>query len=200
MKEDQEDELSEEESGALRSLQSGRLPPPGMEARTIASLKSAGLLRGNPDRRWWRAAAAVAACLVLFVAGVAVGARLAITPARPEPAGERFVLLLYEGSGYQPSAPGAESERIAEYGAWARSLRSNGEIVSGEKLKDGEQILGTAAIPNPAGADQPIRWPGALGGYFIIAARDPERAREIASTCPHLHHGGSIVIRQIDPV
>jgi hypothetical protein len=46
------------------------------------------------------------------------------------------------------------------------------------------------------GRDQP----GSLGGFFIIAARDPEQAREIASTCPHLRHGGWIVIRQIDRV
>jgi hypothetical protein len=200
MKEDQQDQLSEEESGALRSLQSGRLPPPQMEERVIAALKNAGLLRANPGRRWWRSAAALAACLALFMAGVAVGARLVTSPAQPEPAGERFVLFLYEGAGYQASAPGTERERIAEYGAWARDLRKSGELVAGEKLKVGEQVLGSAVVPAGTAGAYPGMRPGTLGGFFIIAARDPKQAREIASTCPHLRHGGSIVIRQIDPV
>jgi hypothetical protein len=200
MIEDREDELSEEERGALRSLESERLPPPGMEDRVVAHLRKGGLLRGSPGRRWLRVAATLAACLALLLAGAALGARLASNRPHPVLAGERFVLLLYEGSDYQVSAPGTERERIAEYGAWARSLRSSGELVTGEKLKDGEQILGVGAPPPVAGEGQAGRQPASLGGYFIIAAKDPEQAREIASTCPHLRHGGWIVIRQIDRV
>jgi len=39
-----------------------------------------------------------------------------------------------------------------------------------------------------------------LGGFFVIAAPDAGKAREIASGCPHLRHRGRILIRQIDPV
>jgi hypothetical protein len=209
MIEEREEVLSEAESRALRSLGAERTPPPGMEERVVSHLKMRGLLNAGAGRRWLRVAAGVAACLALFVAGAAVGARFSSLisqpePAglisQPEPAGERFVLLLYEGAGYQASAPGMERERIAEYGAWARGLRRSGELVAGEKLKVGEQVLGSAVVPAGTAGGYPGMRPGILGGYFIIAAKDGGQAREIASTCPHLRHGGWIVIRQIDPV
>ena len=192
MNEDRQEELSEEESGALRSLKSGRLPPSGMEDRVVAHLRKHGLLRSGPGRRWLQVAAGLAACLGIFFAGVEIGARRSPVPSQP--AGERFILLLYESAAYVHAAPGGERERIAEYSTWARGLSQSGEFVTGEKLKDGEVLLGSSALP--VGRDQP----GSLGGFFIIAARDPEQAREIASTCPHLRHGGWIVIRQIDRV
>ena len=197
MNEDRQEELSEEESGALRSLKSGQLPPSGMEERVVAHLKERGLLRGGAGRRWLQVAAGLAACLGIFFAGVEIGERRSPVPSQPvpsQPAGERFILLLYESAAYVHAAPGGERERIAEYSTWARGLRQSGELVTGEKLKDGEELLGSGALP--VGRDQP----GSLGGFFIIAARDPEQAREIASTCPHLRHGGWIVIRQIDRV
>ncbi len=197
MIENQEDDLSNEEHGALRSLKSERLPPPGMEARVVAHLRKRGLLRSGPGRRWLLVAAGLAACLGLFFAGVEIGARRSPLPSQPvpsQPAGERFILLLYEGAAYVHSAPGGERDRIAEYSAWARDLSQSGEFVTGEKLKDGEVLLGSKALP--LGRNQP----GSLGGFFIIAAKDPEQAREIARTCPHLRHGGWIVIRQIDRV
>src|SRR5271169_2594028 len=38
-----------------------------------------------------------------------------------------------------------------------------------------------------------------LGGYFVIAAPNLDAALAIARTYPHLKHGGTIVIRPIDP-
>ncbi len=37
-----------------------------------------------------------------------------------------------------------------------------------------------------------------LGGWFIVGARDEEQAIEIARSCPHLAHGGTISVREID--
>jgi hypothetical protein len=34
-------------------------------------------------------------------------------------------------------------------------------------------------------------------GYFVISARDADEARRIAATCPHLRHGGRIVLRRV---
>jgi hypothetical protein len=200
MIDEREEELPEETARALRSLKSENMPPQGLEDRVVSHLKERGILRASSRHRWLRVAAALAACLALLVAGAAVGARFSSLISQPEPAGERFVLLLYEGAGYQASAPGTERERIAEYGAWAQGLRKSGELVAGEKLKDGEQVLGSAVVPAGAAGGYPGMRPGTLGGYFIIAAKDAGQAREIASTCPHLRHGGWIVIRQIDPV
>jgi hypothetical protein len=38
----------------------------------------------------------------------------------------------------------------------------------------------------------------AIGGYFLIRARDYQQAVSIAENCPHLRYGGTIEIRQID--
>ena len=54
----------------------------------------------------------------------------------------------------------------------------------------------TYGIPDgvPAGGAESVR------GYFVIAARDEREALEIARGCPHLRHGGWIVVRPIAPV
>jgi len=36
-----------------------------------------------------------------------------------------------------------------------------------------------------------------LAGYFVIAAPSPERATEVARTCPHLKYGGRVVVMTI---
>src|SRR6185436_11695467 len=109
MIEDRQEELSDEEAAALRSLKLERLPPPGMEERVVAHLRKRGLLRSGPGRRWLQVAAGLAACLGLFFAGVEIGARRSPVPSQPvpsQPAGERFILLLYEGAAYVHAAPG----------------------------------------------------------------------------------------------
>jgi hypothetical protein len=198
---ERDDELSESERRALGSLQQSPLPPAELEDRVVALLKQRGLLRDRPgtSRRWMQAAAALAATLVLFASGALVGRRLG-SPVSPPAGGQRFVLFLYEGSGYQAAAPGAEQERIAEYRSWAQGLRSVGELEAGEKLKDDEQVLDRGGAPITAQGDAAESARGTLGGYFIIVAKDAAQARDIASACPHLRHGGRIVIRPIDPV
>src|SRR5881296_2696558 len=147
MNDEHEVELSESEIRALRSLHADRLPPRGLEDRVVSALRKRGLLRGGAgfSRRWLLAGAAVAATLLLFLAGVAVGTRFPSPP--PRAAGERFVLFLYEGEDFQAPAAGTERQRVAEYREWARRLAETANVVAGEKLKDGEQILGPPAAP-----------------------------------------------------
>jgi hypothetical protein len=193
MHEDRDEELSAPDQRVLASWRQSPAPPASLEHRVVSALRDRGLLRSGPPSlaRRWRAAAAAAACLILFAAGAAVGARFA-PAARGGPAGERFVLFLYEGRDYEAAAPGSERDRVEEYRQWAKEVRQSGSLVEGEKLKEGEQLLG---VPGP------VTEPGmTLGGYFVIAAPDAGKAREIASGCPHLRHRGRILIRQIDPV
>ena len=37
-----------------------------------------------------------------------------------------------------------------------------------------------------------------LAGFFILETKDRARAVEIARQCPHLKHGGQIVVRRIE--
>ena len=84
------------------------------------------------------------------------------------------VLFLSSGPAYRPG-PG----RVDEYRTWARGLRAQDVIIDGVKLK---------SAPSP------------LSGYFMIRARDLEEAKRIAASCPHVRHGGTIEVREIDGV
>lgn len=182
------DRDSQEEVRALRALREKPYPPEALEDRVIAALRRRGMLRGGTaSRPGLRLFLRLAASLLLVGGGALAGFRLASVP-RP-PIGERFVLLLYEGADFHAPAEGEEAGRVDEYRTWARRLGRSGVLMSGEKLKDGERVLGGSS-PEPGR--------GTIGGYFVISARDASRAEEIASSCPHLRHGGSIVIRQID--
>ena len=187
MNDDIEDQDFQEESRALRALREERRPPEKLEEQVIGALRKRGMLRGGGSRPRRRAFLALAASLLLFAGGALAGFRFASVSRQPS--GEQFVLLLYEGGDFQAPAQGKEEERVDEYRSWARRLGRSGILMSGEKLKDGERVLGRTS---------PEAGRGTIGGYFVIGARDASQAEEIASSCPHLRHSGSIVIRQID--
>jgi len=189
MNDENEDQDFQEESRALRALREERLPSTTLEDRVIAALRKRGMLRGaaGDTRPRHRVLLALAASLLLFAGGALAGFRLASVSRQPS--GEQFVLLLYEGSDFLAPVEGRKEERVDEYRAWARRLSQSGILMSGEKLKDEERVLGG---PDPGAGRRTI------GDYFVISARDASQAEAIASSCPHLRYGGSIVIRQID--
>lgn len=188
------DQLTPEERDALDSLPRHMAPPAWLEQRIVDELRTGKQIRGaRPAHRWVAAAGAVAASLVLFAAGLSAGRYMERTPA-PTASGSRFMLLLYEDSGYINPESGGPASRVAEYSAWARELNADGRFVGGEKLKDAAETLTATeqAAPGTTGL-------GMLAGYFIIAASDQPEALAIARRCPHLRYGGRIVVREIDP-
>ena len=96
--------------------------------------------------------------------------------ARPAPPAPNYILLLYE-------SPQFTGGNRAEYGQWARQMRPL--IVGGEEL--GSQDV-FANVPEPA--PRPA-------GYFLIHAADDAGAMRVARACPHLRHGGAVVLRKI---
>jgi len=84
-----------------------------------------------------------------------------------------------------------EAARVEEYSSWARAQAGSGSLLAGEKLKDEERVLSA-----PGAHEGPTR----ATGYFVVAAPDLEGAVAVARTCPHLRHGGGIVVRPIDEV
>lgn len=206
------DELTMEERDALRALPREEATPAWLEERVVNELSARGFLRARrPARRWIGAAGTLAASLVIFAMGLAAGRYMPAapatpgapasleTPASPEtpavPAGvpPRFVLLLYEDARYAAPEPAGMADRVREYGDWIRALGTGGRFVDGEKLKTAADVL-------PAGSGPAAGGPGLLAGYFIIAAEDRAEAIDIARRCPHLRYGGTIVVREIDPV
>ena len=189
-----DDELTPEERDALARLPRQAEPPAGLEQATVAALAARGLLRR--PRRGFDATLALAASVLLFAGGLALG-RFGGETAPSVDGRPRFALFLYEGPEYDQPAPGGMDERVEEYVAWARAERTDGTVEGGEKLKDGDDVAiepdGSAgAVPSPPDEAR-------LAGYFLIRAADQGAALEIARSCPHVRYGGRIVLREIEP-
>jgi hypothetical protein len=191
-----EDELTAQERAVFASLATEAAPPPMLEQRTIEVLRYAGLIR---VRRSFplRLAYAVAASLVLFVCGTAVGAWWrGNAAAAQQPPG--FMLVLRQSPEELARRPPEELKaRVAEYRAWAIEKRREGLLLTGEKLTedvrfvklDGERAV--VSEQDAATKDSMIR------GYFLIKASNYQQALAIAETCPHLKYGGTVEVRQI---
>ena len=177
------EELNEPERTALEALRRDTVAPKALEASVIAALRARGLVVAGAASLRWKLIASLAACLALFSAGVFVGGRQAGPAAQAEP---RYVLLL-EGSDTVSSEE--EGARVREYSAWARREASAGHLLSGEKLEPEARVLGGGAGSAPGGS--------AVRGFFVISAKDDAEALAIAADCPHLRHGGRVVLRKI---
>lgn len=165
-------------------------PPAALEERVVGTLRGRGLLRfiaAGPRRTVaprWAWPVAIAAGLLLFVGGFAVGRRPAASVATGL---SQYTLLLYEGPRFN-AAGATEPDLVKEYSAWAGELAGRGRLVSGEKLGNQLWTLGAEA----ASATRPT-------GFFVIAARNESEALAIARSCPHLRHGGTVSVQLIEP-
>jgi len=185
-----DDGLTPEETRALGALRAGAAPPPALEEATLARLLAEGLVRRRAPRRALPRILAAAAALAVFAAGLAVGRRTVPggTGATAAGSAPRFVLFLYDAPDEPAMSDAQMNERVSEYRDWAAGLRRRGATIQGEKLRHDEvERLGPAAA-----AEAP------LGGYFVISAKDWAAAMEVARSCPHLKHGGTIEVRQIE--
>ena len=145
-------------------------PPQRLDRRIAATLRQEHLLRGRPALAYTFAAAA-AIVIAIFV--------WHYSTAKAQPT---YILLLYES----PQFTGGSRE---EYGQWAKQMRP--AVMGGEELdsRDIAALAGTVT-PLPNGASR-------LAGYFLINAADDARAASIARECPHLRHGGAVLLRKI---
>lgn len=183
----------------LERLYSGREPPAALEERVVGEFRrSSGIGARPPDRRWAprRALLRAAAAAVLFMAGWAVGSwglgdPVAEPGGWPTDAGAGFMLLLWEGEGFDAS--GAEAT-AAEYAVWAGSVAGQGLAISGEELGAPRTIVGDlgGAIEGPARLGS-----ARLGGYFLVGAGSADEVRSLVRGHPHLARGGAIEIAPI---
>jgi len=181
-----QDDQDFELSSTLRTMGDPLAPPAWLEQRVVNSLRERRLLR-RPAREL-RAVLITAACVVCFAAGLFLPRVKFPRPSVGEQ--PQYVLLLFQGAGMPASDSKEEAVLVQEYSRWAAKERSEGHLVGGEKLNDTSvEIAGSQG-------HQPDNQ---LGGYFVITAPDVNAAMAIALTCPHLAHGGSIVLRPIDP-
>lgn len=186
MRDDVEAKLTDAEAAALSALRTDLNPPSDLEARVFAALPPA------PARptSWIRPLLAAAAAVLVFFAGHEVGRRGGAAPAD----GPQFMLLLYEDESYDAPAPGRESERASEYGAWAAMVSESGLAIDGDELLEGGVTLsgsgGLAALEQGV----PVTTAGRLAGYFIVSGTDLDEAVGVARDTPHLRHGGRVAV------
>jgi hypothetical protein len=183
-----DEELSAVERAALRELRRDVAPSEALERRVLEALKARAALPGASGPATLGTARFVAfAAAVFFGLGLWVGSRISTRTAPAAKAQTRYVLLL-EGPGDPP--PEEEARRVEEYKHWARSVAQSGHEITGERLGREISRLGPETS---SGGEESVR------GFFVVAAGSDREALEIARGCPHLRHGGRIVVRAIDP-
>lgn len=159
-------------------------PPEELEERVVRSLRRRGLIVGPPSigSRLIYAIAAVA----VFAAGVLAGRAMDQDRTSRAPELPRFALLLYSDT----SAAAAVDIPAAEFVAWVRQLRREGQHISGEELSQEAREVGASS-----GGGERDR----LVGFFILEAADLDTAARLAGSSPHARHGGRVVVRPIVP-
>jgi hypothetical protein len=110
----------------------------------------------------------------LFLAAAAAAIAMVFLMHRPPK--PNYILLLYD-------TPQMSGGSRAEYAAWARQMEPL--VVGGEELDRRTVVVlgGTSTAP--------------VAGYFLIRANDDVAAERVARQCPHLRHGGAVVLRRI---
>lgn len=179
----------------LRALRAAPKPPPQLEQRVLTTLRGRGVLRVRRSRLWRTESlgAAIVAGLLLLPLGFLAG-RLTSGSGSPDPAGKRWMLLLYEDEAFAVAAAGHDHSR--EYQAWAASMRQEGVFVDGSELADGWVLLpdSTRAVPDTL----TIGGTGRPTGYFVIVAPSMADAARLAASSPHAKYDGTIVIRPLE--
>lgn len=146
-------------------------PPPELKERVAAALRRNGLLRRRRRLAFLLPAAAAAILIAVFFL------------LRPDPPpSPNYILLLYD----TPQVTGGNRQ---EYAQWARAMSPL--IAGGEELGE-HDVMTRAGSLTPLPPDT-----SRLAGYFLIAAPDDARAAAVAAQCPHLAHGGAVVLRKI---
>jgi hypothetical protein len=196
---DPDNDLNPKWRNELRAMKQSPEAPPWLENRIADALAGRGLIhrgiyapRSQRRARWIWPLTSAAACVLCFAAGIEYA-----TPRpypQPAPTGNRYILLLTRTDNVVASGSPEEAVLAREYSAWAQQQRRAGNLLSGERLQDDSITL------SGAGGHSEIRGSDTnLGGFFLVSAANLDSAIAIARTCPHLQHGGTVVIRPIDP-
>ena len=172
-------------------------PPPGLEDRVVASLRSEGLV--HPGSTWTRKAAVAAAAVLVFAGGYALGGLRSPGPTGSPTiqTGDRYAILLYEDDRFVAAPEDDPGLHVRQYGAWAMDLLARGALDdAGELAPEGLSLRptpdgGPTEMPvSPAGTGSPT-------GFFIVRAPSWEAARELALSHPHLANRGRVDVHPV---
>lgn len=107
-------------------------------------------------------------------------------------------LIRSEGADFSKFSANDFQQLLEKYQAWTQKLKTGGHYVAGEKLSNdlgkslrgkGEKII----VDGPYAESKE-----AIGGFYIIEAKDLTEAVDVGKGCPSLTYGGSLEVREID--
>jgi hypothetical protein len=109
----------------------------------------------------------------------------------------QFLLLLHSDPTDWLKMPSSEQQKwMSKYMAWGEQARTGGFLVGSNKLVDdgGKIVRGQKALvtDGPYSETKEV-----LGGYYMIEAKNYDEAVRRCKDHPHLEHGGTIEVRQI---
>ena len=106
-------------------------------------------------------------------------------------------MLIFLGSDYVTlnMSPEQMQERMGRWFAWNTKMREEGVVVSGDALTNGgKRIHGE----NRTVTDGPfVESKEIIGGFYIVKAKDYERAIVIAQGYPDYDLGGTVEVREV---
>jgi hypothetical protein len=114
-----------------------------------------------------------------------------------------YAILIYDAESANPSSepppPEVQQAVMSEYNAYTQGLRDSGALQAGEALQPA-----TTATTIRQQNGQNITTDGpfaetkeALGGFYIVEARDLDEALALGAQCPGLKYGSSIEVRPV---
>jgi len=114
-----------------------------------------------------------------------------------------YAILIYDVESANPSSepppPEVAQGVMSEYNAYTASLRDSGAFQAGEALQPAPTAT---TIRQQDGRNVTTDGPfaetkEALGGFYIVEARDLDEALALAAQCPGLKYGSAIEVRPV---
>ena len=108
----------------------------------------------------------------------------------------QYLLLLHADPKPWLSMPAEEKQKwFGKYMAWGSNAREKGYLLGSNKLVDdaGKIMRQSAVTDGPYSETKEV-----LGGYYMIEAANYDEAVKLTRNHPHLEHGGTIEVRQVE--
>jgi hypothetical protein len=107
-------------------------------------------------------------------------------------------LIRSEGADFSKYSATDFQELLKKYHAWTQKMKTEGRFLAGEKLTNdlGKSLRtkqGEIVVDGPYADSK-----DAIGGYYIIEAKNLSEALEFGKGCPALSYGGSVEVREIE--
>ena len=109
-------------------------------------------------------------------------------------------MLIFRGNAWHKGLSPEQMQKMVEkYMNYIQDLREKGHFIAGEPLEETGKILsgerGRKVTDGPFTESKE-----AVGGYFLIGAKDLDEAVELSRACPILANGGEIEVRPIQKI